>query len=351
MKTKNELFSKLYKVKPTYKILLMTHIDLDGSGPVVVLNKFFKNVTVRHCSNAAMSWLTRKAVIEDMTTENFDCVIACDISVNETDAKLIEASENRSKFVLIDHHCTADFLNQYEWATVESNLVKDSFRAYFYEKISDDKQKLSSGTSLLYDYLDYLGYADHNPEFEIFVHMIASYDTWDWKNTFTDAECCYELNQLFQIYGYDIFDRIYTERYTTMSAAEIEAFNKQNKLLLEIDTNKRENALKNVDKNFQTGKIKIKDRVYTMCLWSGAGTYMNDVFDRMKEHWPDRELYIIAYGTGISIRSDNPAVNVGEICKELNGGGHAAAGGFKIPENLQIGYAQTALNATMYIDH
>jgi len=349
---KEELFKKLYKVKPDDKILLITHIDLDGSGPVVVLKKFFKNVTVTHCANSAMSWLIRKAVTEDMTNDGYDCVIACDTSVNEADAKLIEESPNKTKFCLIDHHATADFLNQYDWAAVESNLVKDSYRAYFYKGISDDKQKSSSGTSLLYDYIDYLGYSDHNPEFEAFVHMIASYDTWDWKNTFTDAECCYDLNSLFQIYGYEIFDRVYTERYTTMTPSEIEAFNKQNELLLEIEKNKRDNFLKFVDRNFQTGSIKIGEKFYSMCLWSGAGTYMNDVFDRMKEHWPDRDLYIMCYGTGISIRTDDENINIGELCKQFGGGGHAAAGGFKIPDDLQIGYAQTAITgSTMYIDH
>lgn len=350
--TKNELFKNLYKINPDNKILLITHNDLDGSGPVVILNKFFKNVIVRHVTNYAMSWTIIKAVTEELDeTEEFDCVVACDISVNEADAELIENHPNHDRFVLIDHHATAEFLNKYDWAAVESKLLDDSFRTIFYEGISEDKPRSSSGTSLLYDYVDYLGLAkDADPEFKLFIHMIATYDTWDWKNTFTGAESCYDLNTLFNIYGSEIFDRLYTERFTGMNETDIDNFNKQNNLVLEIENRKRENFLQYVDKGFQTGSVKIGDKCYSMCLWTG-NSYMNDVFERMKEHWPNRDLYIICYGTGISYRSDNPDINVGEISKLYGGGGHVAAGGFKIPLDLQIGYIQAAMtDSTVYID-
>ena len=65
---------------------------------------------------------------------------------------------------------------------------------------------------------------------------------------------------------------------------------------------------------------------------------------KMKEHWPNRDLYIICYGTGISVRKtdDNKNINVGEIVRMFNGGGHIAAGGFKVPTDLQMGYIQAA---------
>lgn len=352
--TKEKLFGKLNKVKTTDRILLITHTDLDGSGPAIILNKYFDNVTVRHCTNTAMSFMVRDAVIKDLESGEFDFVIACDISVNGEDAKEIEASNHRNHFVLIDHHTTAEDLNKYDWAAVETWLLEDSFRAPLYAGMSDDKEKHSSGTSLLYDYLDYIGIIkDAEPEFKAFVHMIATYDTWDWKNTFTDAEICDDLNKIFQVYGSEVFDEIYTKRFTTMNETEIKMFNEQNDLLLKAERIKLETFLKYCWKGYQTGSIKIGEKYYSMCLFSG-NSYMNEVFMDMKEHWPDRDLYIICYGTGIALRKtdSNETINVGEIAKEFGGGGHAGAAGFKIPLDLQIGYIQAAIaGSTVYIDH
>lgn len=351
---KDELFKDLYKLKPDDRILLITHSDLDGSGPVVILNKYFKHVDVQHCTNAVMSYSIREAVLETLNEGEYDVVVACDLSVEEADAKLIDASPNKEKFVLIDHHLTAEWLNKYAWASVESNLLEDSYRAQAYEGLPENLNRSSSGTSLLYNYLIYIGIiTDRDPDLDMFVHIVACYDTWDWMNTFTDADICYDLNLLYNVYGSEVFDREFSARFTTMDVAAIENFNKQNKLLLEIEENKRDNFLKYVDRHFQTGKITIQDKEYSVCLWVG-NSYLNDVFMKMKEHWPNRDLYIICYGTGISVRKtdDNENINVGEIVKMFKGGGHNAAGGFKIPTGLQMGYIQAAFEGcTLNIDY
>ena len=58
--------------------------------------------------------------------------------------------------------------------------------------------------------------------------------------------------------------------------------------------------------------------------------YIFDIFDYMRETYPEIDLFIINYGTGISIRSDKENINVGKIVKTFGGGGHKGSGGFKL---------------------
>ena len=351
------IFSKLKKVSKHDKVLLITHNDLDGAGPAilfsVVLGK--ENVEIRHCGNGPMSYLIKNAVLNE--ADNYNKIIATDISVNEIDAEIINTSRNIDKFILIDHHSTAMFLNKYDWAVVESSLIEDSFRADYYKNIDENKPRSSSATSLVYDYLDYIGLTNNiNTELREFVHNIATYDTWDWINTFNNKKECYDLNLLFFIYGSTLFDEKFTEHFSKSASKtsffldnQQDDFDKINKTLLEVEVAKRSNFLKYVSKNFKVGSIEIGDKKYSMCMWVG-NTYMNDVFLLMKEKYPQKDLYIINYGTGIGLRTDTN-IDVGQLAKMFRGGGHKEAAGIKISDLSQIKYTQSALHGVIQIDY
>lgn len=57
---REKLFKKLLTknriniLENAINILLLTHNDLDGSGPVIILNKYFELVETIHCSNENM---------------------------------------------------------------------------------------------------------------------------------------------------------------------------------------------------------------------------------------------------------------------------------------------------------
>ena len=77
---------------------------------------------------------------------------------------------------------------------------------------------------------------------------------------------------------------------------------------------------------------------------------MNDVFLLMKEKYPQKDLYIINYGTGIGLRTDTN-IDVGQLAKMFRGGGHKEAAGIKISDLSQIKYTQSALNGVIQIDY
>jgi oligoribonuclease NrnB/cAMP/cGMP phosphodiesterase (DHH superfamily) len=344
-----KIFDKLRTIDPAGKTIIITHNDLDGSGPIVILKTLFPDMDleVRHCSNAVMSYIIKDVVVNHGS--EYDNIIVTDISVNDVDLEILLKSIYTTKLVLIDHHISADNLNQYPWAVVANRLLSDSFRAEYYKDAAEDAPRSESATSLFYNYLVAKNLITNVPEgLETFVHQVATYDTWDWHYTFNRDMQFYILNEIFGIYGSEMFDKLYPESFT--SKEKNDEFKRQTKVMLEIENIKKQNMLQWVPKRLQTGTMMINDKTYSIVMWVGS-SYLNDVFDLMKEHYPDKDFYIINYGTGISLRTENPDINVGEFVKaNYNGGGHTGAGGFKISDNMQIGYTQSVMNATFKID-
>ena len=337
--TKNELFAKLPALLKDDKILLLTHTDMDGSGPVVLLKTLFKDVSVRHCTNAAMSTAIRNAVFN---SDEFDKIVVCDISCTDEDAEIINKCRGRSKLVLLDHHLTAMGLNQYDWAIVQDRVPEDSYRAKYYSK---EQNGSTSGTSLLYDYLEECGFEFPNKAVaESIVNLIAGYDTWDWVNCFNSEPIYNDFNTLFTAYGAEIFE----ERCIEKIANGGETIDAADKLILRIEQAKIDAHLENAKRGVRSGNMKIEEKYYS-CALLYTDKYLNPCFDMMQSLYPELDLYIINYGTGISVRTGTD-VNVGLLVKAVGGGGHAGAGGVKVDRDMLDAVTEKTLNGVFYPD-
>lgn len=321
-------FSKLPVIKPTDKILLLSHNDVDGSGPAILLNLLFDSVHTIHIGNGAMSWKLRNTICFD-DIDDYDIVIACDISCNEQHAERIAKSPNSKKLIILDHHDSAKHLNQYDFACVEFNLFEDSAIAPFYKDKAS--QAHASGTSLMYDYLDYLGYWKNTPypksKYDIrkFVHDITAFDTWDWT-TLLDSDPHYQAyDKLFDIYSQDVFEDVFLKRMMDCNEDLIRDIDHQ---LLAIEKAKIKKHISNIAKVMQTGTICINDTYYSI-VFCHASQYITDSFEFMKSEYPDYDLYLIDYGLGISIRTESENIHIGMLLKEFGGGGHPGAGGIR----------------------
>ena len=362
MKTKEELFSKLPKVKKTDKVIILSHTDLDGSGAIIVANLVFHNCSHIHCGNAEMSEKIYDCISLINKDKLYDFVIATDISVNEeTAVKINEEFGDCNNFVILDHHKTALHLNNYDWAVVEPELVKDSFRAKYYD-LESDKQMLSSGTSLFFDYLDYIGIVDSeesHSDIPLFVHQVATYDTFNWKNYFKEERKeskCVQLNDIFIACGQDVFETRYIEHlrdsYMKMGSGYYDLcykFYQENDLLLLIQEEKKRKYLDRVKQNgCLKYKLYYKGNEYSLSVLLG-GDYLSDTFDLLKEISPS-DVYAIHYFIGtseqISLRSD--VIDVSEFAKYFGGGGHPAAAGFTIPYDKKYSQMKEIYGNTPY---
>ena len=341
-------FAGLKRVSENDRVLLLTHTDMDGAGPAVLLRNVFGHVDVLHCSNAEVSRTIRNSATDPETAKNYDFLIVSDISCSEADAEVI----NRFKtinVVLLDHHQTAVELNRFPWACVQPELLQGSFRDDILYG-TDKKPAHSSGTSLVYDYLEYCGLTDRLPNPELaryLVFLIAGYDTWDWVNVFGKDMRFRDLQTLFMQYGIDEFENVFAKRIADPDAAEL--FSDTDRLLLRIAESKRKHFLEDiVVHRIRTGNIRFGERYYSFAYCS-VSENMPDVFEYMRDSY-DVDLHMIDYGSGVSFRTNRPDINAGEIVRRCGGGGHPGAGGVKIPLEKRKDMLEAVLDAAIYFD-
>lgn len=348
-----KIFEKLPKCKQDSKILLLTHTDMDGSGPVVILKTVFgkNNVSVKHCPNSSMSSEITAAVLDDETMKQYDMIIICDISCSEEDAYKINISGNADKLVLLDHHVTALGLNQFSWACVCPDIIDDSYRCKYYPS---DTTGHSSGTSLLYDYLDYCEVLKGVPNIEFlktFVHTITIYDTWDWVYIFDRTESAKTLSCLFDIYGAEYFEDKYIGKCMNPYLRRNDhmgLFDETDELFLSIENKKNIEYNKRKETQFVNSKVNIAGRDYNM-VYCFADQYLDDIFDRMNEMYPQADIYCINRGNSLSLRTRKDGVNVSGIAKLYGGGGHVQSAGIPITAKIQKEYFESILHSKIQV--
>ena len=350
MQTLRELFTKLPIIKHDDKILLLTHTDLDGEGAVILLNSLFENVTVKRCSNAVMDKEIRNAIQPEIIN-NYDKIVICDISCTKETADLIRYNPYMDKIILIDHHKTAMYLNNYPFAVVYSDMVSDSFRADIYYDENDWPNAHSSATGLLYDYLDITG---HTARFgnrylaRLFTHLVSCYDTWDWVNIFNKTETApIALNNLFHIYGHKLFDEHMIDKLTDKKATDL--IDETDTLLLKIDQYKREETIEKASKSIKTGILTIDNKTYSIAICF-INEHMNSVFEYMKTEYPDTDIQIIITPRSINMRTAKNDIDISVIAKQAGGGGHPQASGITIDYRDQMDFIANAMNATITLD-
>ena len=299
-----DIFKNLAEISLADRILLLTHTDMDGAGPAILLRALFPNLVVKHCTNAAMDSEIEKTLTDPETGEYFDAVIICDISCKLETAERIDKNMAVKKVVLLDHHITATDLNRFSWAVVCPEVLEGSW----FEKMG---LVHSSGTSLLYNYLEYLGLNQEFPDIdkaEEFAFLVAGYDTWDWVNVFMSDSKFYNMQTLFD---------------------------ETEELLLRIARNKKQAYLDTIEPWVKTGHVQMPDgRIYSFA-YVQANQYIGDIYNRLKELRPESDFYIVDYGKGVSVRTDKD-INLGALAKPLGGGGHPGAAGIRINSDLRL---------------
>ena len=125
-------------------------------------------------------------------------------------------------------------------------------------------------------------------------------------------------------------------------------------MLLRIEEAKIERYIDQAKKCFTKATMSFHDKngdqVHYRIIYSFSDKYLQETFKAMKEFDPDVDLYVINYGTGISVRTTKDEIDEEKRMKAYNGGGHPGAGGFKIPFETQRHYLEEALDAIITPD-
>ena len=304
------------------KIKLFTHTDLDGIGCAILAYLAFgrENVDIEYCDYSNVNDKVGDFFVKGSPVE-YNAVFITDISINNELAIYITNEASEPRVHLFDHHATALGLNKYDWCEV--SVMNDTL---------DIK---TSGTELFYTYLRRHEQFDHLSvnvigNIDEFVDIVRDYDTWRWKELGKEGIVCKQMNDLFYIYGREVFidwalDQILTLKfYRGISAFPI--YSEKDMALLdqkqkEIDTyieEKNKQLFHRVDEIGHTYGVVFAER------------YFSELGNRLCELNPDL-AYIamidISSGT-VSYRTIRDDIDVGgEIAHAYGGGGHPKAAG------------------------
>ncbi len=335
-------FKKLPKRLQNYEhIHLITHTDLDGVGPSIVLRAYGIThspyyVETRKVDEAVQ---TRLAELNDQ-----ELLIITDLSVNDDTAKMIDKVNKKpdGRFVvLIDHHASAVSLNNYEWASVlpSVNDIKMSATTLLFKALKDAEYEVSpifhvtdeetEKTEISYEYSD----SEKVKIFDRLVHLVEDirlYDTWDW-NVLSIQEAT-DLNTIFYARNRHDFiharmDYIVNGQFFTPDDITYLDFSKEELRKVLKKKSKQMVIVPHFQLKGHTTPLNI-GVVETDSFFSELGNHLAEKFSEEI----DAVFIISLVKNRISLRSIGNTVNLSEIAKAYNGGGHPNASGCDLSE-------------------
>jgi uncharacterized protein len=293
---------------------LLSHNDLDGVGCGILAKLAFgENVKVRYNSisglNREVEWFLEN---DDKNTFLF----VTDLSVNEkNEQRLDEFYQNGGKLQLIDHHKTALHYNDYPWGHVV---------------VEDEEGKLTSATSLLYEYLTSHHLIESSDAIGEFVELVRQYDTWEWeKNENQNAQ---RLNALFFLVSIDEFEEKMITRLQTSDHFHFDEFEQK---ILDMEEDKIDRYIRR----------KRRELVQTELngLFAGvvyAESYHSELGNELGKEYPHLDYIAILNigGKRMGFRTIHDHVDVSEVAGQYGGGGHAKASGCSLTEEAYKNY-------------
>lgn len=289
------------------KMLIISDSDLDGIGAIVVAKTIFPNIEYITPERN----LINETVKDVINSGKYNTIFMTDCSISDEDVELIvcEFVSKGNKFVLLDHHKSAIHLNKYEWSKIK--VETDGFK--------------HSGTELMFSHLKELGYnMDALAEFS---EMVRCYDTWDWANlNKPEPE---RLNVLYWNYEEK---ELFVQNMVNRISKGLPLINEKDNAV--IDT------IKNLDKKYieerkEMFSIKYYDKYKVAVLFTDrCVSQLGNIICKENEDI-DFCCLVDLNRSKISMRCVKDSVDVSEIAKRFNGGGHAKAAGFVLADGMK----------------
>ncbi|MCM3691235.1 DHH family phosphoesterase [Neobacillus niacini] len=287
---------------------LLSHNDLDGVGCGILAKLAFgENVKVRYNS---ISGLNREVEWFFDNDDKNTFLFITDLSVNEKNEQRINVFyEEGGKVQLIDHHKTALHYNDYPWGHVV---------------VEDGEGKLTSATSLLYDFLISQQHLEASDAITEFVELVRQYDTWEWeKNDNQDAQ---RLNALFFLVSMDEFEEKMINRLQTSEHFYFDEFEKK---ILDMEEDKIDRYIRRKRRELVQTEI---DGLFAGVVY--AESYHSELGNELGKEYPHIDYIAILNigGKRMGFRTIHDHVDVSAVAGHYGGGGHAKASGCSLTE-------------------
>ncbi|WP_017378613.1 DHH family phosphoesterase [Paenisporosarcina sp. TG-14] len=287
---------------------LLSHSDLDGVGCGILAKLAFgKQVKVRYNSVASLNreveWF-----LENDSKDTF--LFITDLSVNEANEKKLNTFyQAEGKVQLIDHHKTALHFNNYDWGHVV---------------VEDDEGKLTSATSLFYQFLVEHQLMEPTGSVSEFVELVRQYDTWEWeKNENFQAQ---RLNALFFLVSIEEFEEKMISRLMTSEHFFFDEFEKK---ILDMEDNKIERYIRRKRRELVQSKV---GEHYAGIVY--AESYHSELGNELGKEYPHLDYIAILNigGKRLGFRTVHDHIDVSEVAGKFGGGGHEKASGCSLTD-------------------
>lgn len=327
---------KDFRVDPNEKIMIISHNDLDGAGPILIADKVFNNYEYFCVSNNAVDKMV-KNVLFNSQYQDVTCIFITDCSI--TDKNLADTitqinQMGTKRIYLMDHHGTATWLNEYDWAEVT-------------------EEKYVSGTKVFHSYL--LTYPEvvfgiSDPDIIFLTDLtntISDWDTYRWK--VTEDPIPRMLADLFKITGIKYFLEKYrndTDKDMLLSILDNAILNEYYNKQIYINIPGIKKTAATLEIAFPVGETHITKTVKCVSVADAPA----DLAEELYEDGIDYVIMFYSNGT-ISLRSRVSEIDLGMVAKVWGngkGGGHKQAAGFTMDKNTLWLY--TSYLAKRYCD-
>lgn len=294
---------------------LLSHNDLDGVGCGILAKLAFdKQVKVRYNS---VSGLDREVewFLENDSKDTF--LFITDLSVSkENESRLDEFYQMGGKLQLLDHHKTSLHYNDYDWG----NVI-----------VEDEEGKLTSATSLLYEYLVSKQLLNPSEAITEFVELVRQYDTWEWeKNNNQQAQ---RLNALFFLVSVEEFEEKMISRLNTSDHFRFDEFEQK---ILDMEENKIERYIRRKRRELVQTKI---GKYFAGIVY--AESYHSELGNELGKEYPHLDYIAIINigGKRLGFRTIHDHIDVSEVAGHYGGGGHAKASGCTLTDKAYRQFA------------
>ncbi|MBQ8626158.1 MAG: hypothetical protein IJ419_08360 [Agathobacter sp.] len=294
------------------KVKLFTHDDLDGvSCGVLGQAAFGNNISIDYCTNGDINTRFR-AFIDSGEYKNYDRIYITDINLDVVNAELIDTLM-AEKTILLDHHPTAMFLNDYSWASVAINCPDTDIK--------------TSATELFFEHLKDARVLDLQLPYQEFAEIVRDYDTWRWTTPEGKGQICKDYNDLMHLYGKEAFVSIAGARVQSGSLELTET----DRILLDVDRRKMREYCESKSQFI----MPIEVGPY-LCGMVYADSYTNDMAHYMMNNNPQFDFVAVISTEGnVALRTKRDDLDLGrDVARPLGGGGHPKAAGFQFDPSI-----------------
>ena len=291
-------------------IKLFTHTDLDGvSCEILGKIAFEEDINVVRCNYGDID-----AKVEEFinSAEEYDKLFITDISVNKEIAdKLLSISD---KVILLDHHKTALWLNEYPYALVQ---------------VEDESIGKMCGAYLFYEYLK-KNHKEFNdtPALKLFIDYVRMYDTWEWKEKY-DNIIPKRLNDLMYIDGPNEF----IDKMVYRLGNNLFIFDDTDLMKLQIEQTYINSYIAQKNETLMVNDDLFPG--YTVGI-TFADKYISELGNKLCELHPELDFVVLINMStlAVSYRTVKDDLDLSDIAKGFGGGGHPKASGSRFDASI-----------------